>query len=40
VVIGALFSVSLGAVVAFCVAAELLALPLILRVRRQMTSAS
>jgi MFS family permease len=33
VVIGALFSISLGAVVAFCVAAELLAVPLILRVR-------
>ena len=33
VVIGALFSISLGAVVAFCVAAELLAVPLILKVR-------
>ncbi len=33
VVIGALFSLSLGAVVAFCAAAELLAVPLILRVR-------
>jgi hypothetical protein len=33
VVIGGLFSISLGAVVAFCVAAELLAVPLILRVR-------
>ncbi len=33
VVIGALFSVSLSAIVIFCVAAELLAIPLILRVR-------
>jgi MFS family permease len=32
-VIGALFSVSLSAIVIFCVAAELLAIPLILRVR-------
>lgn len=40
VVIGALFSVSLGAVVTFCVAAELLALPLILRVRGQMNPAA
>ena len=40
VVIGALFSVSLGAVVAFCVAAEILAIPLILRVRRQMAPAT
>jgi predicted MFS family arabinose efflux permease len=37
VVIGALFSVSLGAVVAFSVLAELAAIPLILKVRRQTT---
>ncbi len=40
VVIGALFSVSLGAVVAFCLAAEILAIPLIIRVRRQATPAT
>ncbi len=40
VVIGALFSVSLGAVVAFCVAAEILAIPLILRVGRQLPPAA
>jgi hypothetical protein len=34
IVIGALFSVSLGAVVIFCVAAEIAALPLIARVSR------
>ena len=37
VVIGALFNVSLGAVVAFSVLAELAAIPVFLRVRRQMT---
>jgi predicted MFS family arabinose efflux permease len=36
VVIGALFNVSLGAVVAFSVIAELAAIPLFVRVRRQM----
>jgi predicted MFS family arabinose efflux permease len=35
VAIGALFNVSLGAVVAFAVAAELVAIPLILLVRRR-----
>ena len=40
VVIGFLFNVSLGAVVAFCVAAELAALPLILRVNRITRAAS
>jgi predicted MFS family arabinose efflux permease len=40
VVIGALFSVSLGAVVAFCVAAEFLAIPLILSVRSRTAPAS
>jgi predicted MFS family arabinose efflux permease len=40
VIIGALFSVSLGAVVAFCVVAELAAIPLILRVRRQTSPAA
>ena len=36
--IGALFSVSLGAVVAFSVAAELVAIPLIVIVRRSVAS--
>ena len=40
VVIGALFYVSLNAVVAFCVVAELAALPLLLKVRLQMSAQS
>lgn len=40
VVIGALFSVSLGAVVAFCVTAELAAIPFILLVRARTAAAS
>jgi predicted MFS family arabinose efflux permease len=40
VAIGVLFNVSIGAVVVFCVAAELAALPLILRVHRLTRAAS
>jgi predicted MFS family arabinose efflux permease len=38
VVIGLLFSVSLGAIVAFCIAAELAALPFLLLVRRRIAA--